>query len=193
VPRLAGAHTAGLSTADFVAWPDGRVGARVTFASAEPFGALGVDLDRDRDGVVTAEELAAAQGNLGRVLLDGVEVRADGAPCPASFDGATVEEADGLVLRATYGCPAGPEELAVTLYFLTALPRGHREIARVSAGGATTQAVLSGEDRAVALRLPHPAAGKRRRVSVPLTVGAALAALGLVVGLVRRARRRATS
>ena len=158
MPRFGAAHTAGLSTADFEALAGGRVAARLTFATSEPFGRL--RLDRDGDGVVSPGDVAAARGELERFLLDGVDVSADGAPCTATFEGAAIDDVDGLVLSATYQCAADAEELSATLYYLSALRPGHREVARITAGEATAQGVLSGDSRAITLRLPaRPPAG----------------------------------
>src|SRR5215469_7586077 len=63
LPRLARGHTPGLSLADFDVQGGGRVHARLTFATAEAFG--DAPLDRDHDGVVTDEEVAAARDDLG--------------------------------------------------------------------------------------------------------------------------------
>jgi hypothetical protein len=163
LPRLASAHTLGMSTAAFEVKPDGRIDAVFAFAGAESWG--GTPLAR--------EDLRA-------FLLDGVDVTADGKRCDATFRGASVSEIDGLVLSASYACadalsvgPAdcnrgaapwsGLSEIVVTLYYLSALPPGHREIGRIVAGNATSEAVLSGDRRAIALRLPFDALRATRR------------------------------
>jgi hypothetical protein len=137
VPRPAAAHTPGLSTAAFDVQPDGRVEARLVFATAEPL--RGTPLKDD---------------DLRAFVLDGIEVDADGSACSATFRGAGVTEVDGLVLEASYACARGSSEIAVTLYYLSALAPAHREVARITAGSATNEAVLSGDRRAIALRLP---------------------------------------
>jgi hypothetical protein len=162
LPSFARSHTLGLSTADFTVQPDGRVQARFVFASSEPLGALW--LDRDHDGVVTAEDVAAARGDLGRFILDGVDFTADGDRCPATFEAASLSEIDGLVLTARYACPDDADSVEATLYYLSALPRGHREIGRIVAASATTEAVMTADRRAVQLTLPHSVrtSGRRR-------------------------------
>ena len=185
-PRMTLAHTPGLSVADFDLQADGRVQARLTFASAEALG--GMPLDRDRDGVVTAEDVAAARDDLRSFVLQGVGVEADGVGCASTFRDASLTEVDGLVLEATYACPADPSELEVTLYYLSAMPRGvaHRGIARIVAGSATIEGVLTGDRRAIGLHLPgraHAAA----RSSRWLAALAAAAVVGLLLGY--RSRR----
>jgi hypothetical protein len=142
LPRLGRAHTPGLSVAEFEVTPAGTVDARLTFATAEPLGPAAHAL-RDAD--------------LRTFVLDGVDVTADGARCEARYDGASVTEGDGLLLQATYDCPAGAAAVGVTLYYLSALPRGHREIARIvgpPGSGASIEAALSGDRRALELRIP---------------------------------------
>lgn len=185
MPCLGRAHTLGLSTASFEVEPGGRIHGRLVFASAEPL--AGIRLDRDHDGAVTAEEVEAARPDLARFVLSGVGLDADGVPCDGAFDGADVDAVDGLTLRATYRCPGDAQDLAVTLYYLSALPPGHREVATIAAGSATAQAVLTGDHRALSLKLPpHP----RRTNWLAVVAGGAMAAV-LVLALLRR--RRVTS
>jgi hypothetical protein len=137
LPRLAAAHTPGLSTAEFDVAPDGHVDAHLVFASAEPLN--GTPL-RDDD--------------LRAFVLDGVDVAADGSRCDASWRGSYPTEGDGLALDASYACARGASEVAVTLYYLSALPAGHREVARIVATGASIEGVLTGDRRALSLHLP---------------------------------------
>ena len=116
------------------------------FASAEPLN--GTPL-RDDD--------------LRAFVLDGVDVAADGSRCDATWRGSYPTEGDGLALDASYACAPGASEVAVTLYYLSALPAGHREVARIVAPGASIEGVLAGDRRALSLRLPAAAAGARGR------------------------------
>ncbi len=187
VARLGAAHTPGLSQASFDVLPGGRVEARLTFASAEPLG--GVVLDRGRDGVVTADDVAAASADLAKFVLDEVDVTADGARCPATFREASLQEVDGLVLEATYACPEDAAHIEATLYYLGGLSRSHREVARISAGSATTEALLSAEKRAIAMDLPvDEARAQRRRKGRILVFAAALFAATMLVLFVWRWR-----
>ncbi|HEX8791381.1 MAG TPA: hypothetical protein VF765_10565 [Polyangiaceae bacterium] len=161
LPRVASGHTPGLSTAQFDVAPDGRVDAHLVFASAEPLN--GTPL-RDDD--------------LRAFVLDGVDVSADGSRCDASWRGAYPTESDGLALDASYACAAGASEIAVTLYYLSALPPGHREVARIVAASGSAEAVLTGDRRALSLHLsaasaapaPSSAAGRAARKARQLTV-----------------------
>jgi hypothetical protein len=165
LPAGARAHTPGLSLADFEVRADGEVDARFTFstASAEPLAETG--LDRNGDGFVTPEDLSAARDDLRAFLAGGVEVAADGSACDGTFQGAGLSETDGLELRATYACPPDPAEVQVTLYYLSTSTRGpsRKGLARIVAASATTEGVLSGERRAISLRLPRVDKGRDRR------------------------------
>jgi hypothetical protein len=184
--RFADGHTLGLSTSDFDVAADGRVEARFVFASAEAL--RGVRLDRSGDGNVTSDEVRAAQGELRAFILDGVGVTADGEACPATFDGAELSEVDGLVIAATFGCPSGALRYEATLYYLAALGAGHREVARITSGQATSEAMLMRDRRQVALVL---ASGTRGR-ALPSGARAAIAvAVLLAVGVAFAALRRA--
>jgi hypothetical protein len=179
------AHMPGLSVADFDVRPDGQVEAQLTFASADLL--AGVELDRDRDGVITPDDVSAAGDDLRAFAMQGVGVEADGASCDASFRDASLSEADGLVLRATYACPSEAAEIVVTLFYLSgplrgrptagaARDRGERGIARIVAGGATAEGVLTGDHRAIALRLPGKTRSSRH-------TWARLAAFGGMAGV----------
>jgi hypothetical protein len=181
VARPAEAHMQGLSTASFDVQPDGTVEASLVFASAEAL----------RGTPLKDEDLRA-------FVLDGVAVTADGAACPGTFRGAGPSEGDGLVLEADFACPrelvaqgggVGGSEITATLYYLSALGPAHREIARISAGSATSEAVLSGDHRAIALRLPgDPLLAKRLRKARLLTVLTAVFAAFLAALFVWRWR-----
>jgi hypothetical protein len=176
-PCPVSAHTAGISTASFDVRPDGRVDGRLVFASAEPL-----------HGTLLREE------DLRAFVLDGVEVTADGTACAPTFQG--VDDTNELVLQASYACP-GPAseigEIEVTFYYLNALGPAHREVARITAGSATSEAVLSGDHRAIALRLYEDTrrAKHLRRGTLLAVVTAAFAAFlgGLLVWRWRATRK----
>jgi hypothetical protein len=184
LPRLGRAHTLGLSTAEFDVAADGRVGARLTFATAEPLGKVNPNSEAD----------------LRSFVLDGVDVTADGARCEGRFEGAGVTEVDGLVLDASYACPAGAEEVAVTLYYLSALRAGHREVARISGppgSNATAEAVLTGDRRGLALKLPETGRARADRLRevrserlAVVTVGFAIVMASLFAWRFRATRRK---
>jgi hypothetical protein len=179
LPREGRAHTLGLSTADFQVGADGPVEARLTFASLEPLGST----------TLRQEDLRA-------FVLDGVDVTADGARCDPSYRGSSVTEGDGLLLEASYACPPGAAEIGVTLYYLSALPRGHREIARIlgpPGSGVATDAVLAGDRRALSLALPgtgHDRRAAMRPKLLAVTVVFAVLMLSLFVWRWRATRKR---
>lgn len=131
--------------AQFDVASDGHVDAHLVFASAEPLN--GTPL-RDDD--------------LRAFVLDGVDVTADGARCDPTWRGSYTTESDGLALDASYACPAGASDIGVTLYYLSALPPGHREVARIVAPNASIEGVLTGDRRALSLHLPAPTVGPSR-------------------------------
>lgn len=178
------AHTPGLSIAEFEVHSDGEVDARLMFsaASAEPLAETG--LDRDNDGLVTPEDLAAARDVLRGFVARGVEVAADGSVCEGTYQGAGLSETDGLELRAIYACAPEPSEVEVTLYYLSTSRSGpaRKGIARIVSARATAEGVLTGERRAISLRLPRVEKRRespwRRLIFLPLA-GVAIALLAL--------------
>lgn len=125
--------------AEFDVTPEGPVAAHITFASAEPLN--GTPL-RDDD--------------LKSFLAQGIDVVADGTRCEGTFQGSSLTETDGLRLDAMYDCPPA-SRVEVTLYYLSALSAGHREIARIVASGASVEGVLTADRRALALDIPRRA------------------------------------
>jgi hypothetical protein len=181
LPWLARAHTPGLSAAELDVGLDGAVDARLTFATAEPLG-----------------RTTLSQEDLRAFVLEGVDVSADGARCPATYRGSALTEVDGLLLQATYACPPDASEVAVTLYYLSALPPGHREIARIEGppgSGAHAEAVLSADHRALVLKMPESDESVRRvgkaRLRARIAAVATLGVLALSFSIWwRRARRK---
>jgi hypothetical protein len=176
LPRTGLAHTLGLSVAEFDVTPEGPVAAHITFASAEPLN--GTPL-RDED--------------LKSFLAQGVDVTADGSRCEGTFQGSSVTEADGLRLDAMYDCPPA-SHVEVTLYYLSALSPGHREVARIVASGASAEGLLTSDRRALGLDIPgrvartsaHERAGRRL---VVLSACFAVFMVGLFVWRWRAVRR----
>jgi len=163
--------------------PGGRVDARLTFASAEPL-----------HGASLSEE------DLRAFVLDGIDVTADGTRCDPSYGGAAPTEGDGLVIDASYACPAGAAEIGVVLFYLSALPRGHREVVRIAGppgSDAQVEGVLTGDHRALTLALPRSAEAdaarsrKERRARQLVALSATFTVLMLALAIWRwRATRR---
>jgi hypothetical protein len=156
LPRPASGHTPGLSVAEFDVTPEGPVAAHITFASAEPLNGTPM---RDED--------------LGAFLAAGVDVTADGTRCAGTFKGSSLTESDGLQLDATYACPAGAARVDVTLYYLSDLAPGHREVARIVASGASVEGLLTGTRRQLTLNIP----GRPDRSAAKARTGRRLLAL----------------
>lgn len=179
LPRQGRAHTPGLSVAELEVGADGHVDARLTFASLEPLGTT----------TLSQEDLRA-------FVLEGVDVAADGARCEPTYRGSSADEGDGLLLAASYACPPGAGEIDLTLYYLSGLSRGHRQVARIlgpPGSGARAEAVLTGDHRALSLTLPGGGPGRRagmRTKLIALTAGFAVLMLSLFVWRWRATRKR---
>jgi hypothetical protein len=170
VSRPAAAHTPGLSTASFDVLPDGRVDARIVFASADLL-----------QGGPRLDLRAQPGADILPFVVEGIEVTADGAVCQVTLHDAGLTEADGFAIDASYACPAGAQEIAATLYYLSTLGPAHRQVARITAGSATSEAVLSSDRRAIALRLPvDTLRAKRLRHGRLLTIVTAVFAVFMV-------------
>jgi hypothetical protein len=151
LPRSAAAHTPGVSQGEFELHADGTVAAHLVFATAEV-----VD--------------AAAQSDPHAFLAQGADVVADGDRCTLGPAAAEPTETDGLAIDATYACRAGASRVDVTLYFLSALRPGHRQVVRITAGSATAQKVLTGTSRTVGIDVPADMRPAARRRGTALTV-----------------------
>jgi hypothetical protein len=170
--RHAHAHTRGVSQSE-LSWDsaEGQVTAKLVFAAAEIAGMIAVDADHD--GAVTEAEVAAAKGALGHIAIAGVKVVADGQACAPEFDGASLEENDGLSITAHYQCPKGASELRVTFLVLTDLSetRGaHRHLARltrVPGGAETVQKVLTSTSRELVAGAPKLSSEGAPKLSAP--------------------------
>jgi hypothetical protein len=144
------AHTVGISRADFEMKEDGTVDARFVFAAAEVAFA-----DRNKDGTVSAAEVEGSKEELRRLVVDGVGVTAAGEACPGSFESAELTEADGLAVSARYAC-ATTRELAVTMFLLTEMKQGHRQLVRLAQDSTSVQKVLTGDQRYLKLDASAP-------------------------------------
>ena len=148
----------------------------------------------------TAEPLAGTrptEQDLRAFVMDGVDVTADGARCEGTYRGASVTEVDGLLLQASYACPQGARDITVTLYYLSALRPGHREVARIvgpPGSNASVEGVLTGDRRSLSLHLPGPAPLQARtrlgRRVLALTAAFTALMAGLFLWRWRATRRR---
>lgn len=131
-PAVARAHEVGLSRGEY-AIVGQVVSAKLTFSRRELAGAV-PDLDPDRDGVLSGEEVEKAKGALDRAVIRRVKVVAGDAACPGQLDSVTLIEEDGIALRGSFRCPQAASSARVELAIFEELPHGHRHIARTASG-----------------------------------------------------------
>jgi hypothetical protein len=160
--RPALAHSVGVSRGDYrVAGTTVEVD--LVFAQPELAATL-VGLDADRDGALSADELARARELLTRTIVHGLEIRSASGPCPGSLVRAELTEADGLAVRALYRCGDEVAGLSLRLGFFDALSLGHRHLVTAYAGMApraaeTIRAVVYEARPEAALPVAGPDAG----------------------------------
>jgi hypothetical protein len=134
------AHAVGISKGDYVATGSDVV-ADLTFARPEL--ARSIDgLDSDGDGTIDDAELARGRDVLAAAFTNGVRVRNDGAPCPATFDSAEITDQDGVHLRLRFRCAEPVAKLVIQLTLLDSLAHGHRHIASAEIGAAANEDIL---------------------------------------------------
>lgn len=140
VAGAASAHAVGLSKGDYTA-AGTDVYAELTFARGDLAGLVS-GLDANGDGAVDGRELARAQPAIESVVLGGIPVEGDGAPCRATLTSAELAEPDGVDLRGHYRCASAPSQVRVSVRLLEDLPEGHRHVARLVVGSTTVDDVL---------------------------------------------------
>lgn len=141
------AHKSGLSSGTY-RLHDANVDAELTFERGELADLL-PSADKNGDRALDDGELADARGGLVERVIARVAVRADGAPCPGTLEGAGSVEGDGVMLRARFTCPKRPKRVALAATFVDALSPGHRHLATLEGGGTLTDAVLHAASPAV--------------------------------------------
>ncbi len=189
----AAAHSLGVSTGTISVAPDGHVDADLVFAATELAGA--VELDKTRDGVITADEVAASMPDLRALLTTGTEIDADGSACAVSSEDVALVEGDGIELRASYACPAGAHTIGVTLFFLSQLSAQHRHALAITAGDRIVQKLLRGDSRYASIDPGRPEGRRtlrpwKQRAVVWLTIVFAAWMSALFVWRWRRASRQ---
>jgi HupE / UreJ protein len=119
-----------------------------------------IGVDQDGDGTVTWGELRAARDPVASFALGHLTLSADGAPCPASFDGLRVaSHSDGsyAVLDFQAACPAEPHELTVDYELLFDLDPQHHGILRLDDGAGTRTAIFTAHARRQTFERSTPA------------------------------------
>jgi hypothetical protein len=142
-PSRAEAHKVGLSNGDYRLVGSTFL-ADLGLAERE-LAAAAPALDPDHDGVLSNDELAAGKALLARVVVDGLRVEGDGAPCPGALDAAwDIDGENGIVVRARYACPREPSHLSITWPLLTSgqLSPDHRHVAHFAFRGKNETTVL---------------------------------------------------
>jgi len=152
------AHALGLSLGEYS--PNGaHVHAVITLRTDDA--ALAVaGLDSNADGHVSELEVTRARPALEADFVDALVVEADGAPCHATLDQATLDPPDGLVLTATYDCPREPTStLRLRFGFLDRLRSDHRHLATVHLPGGDVESLVVPTQPELVVQLKEGASG----------------------------------
>ncbi len=158
-PGRAFAHAVGVSSGEYRL--EGRVLHGDLGLADRELARLVPALDRDGDGAVAPDELAAGRDAAARAILGGLTVTGDGQPCPGALDRAWISEGDGgAVFQVHYVCPAVPRQIALAAPILDGLAPGHRHLARLFRDGRAQSQVLDrGHARWVVGDAPAGSAG----------------------------------
>jgi HupE / UreJ protein len=109
----------------------------------------------------------AGSDGFARVVTTGIQVSADGEPCPGNLEEAGPYEGDGFLFLSSFHCAHRPKTLRVGLPLLRMLPSEHRHLVRLFAGAAVVQAMLGGSHERVELVLPPPEVGPSTPAAAP--------------------------
>ena len=138
-PSLSFAHEVGLSQGTYR--QDGRAFVvELSLATKELLRA--VELDRNDDGVLGADELEAGRAALELVIIKPLKLDGGAGPCPGALTRAALLQEDGVTVNARFECAAIGALATFDVGFLSALPHGHRHIAQSFAGGSAVETVL---------------------------------------------------
>jgi hypothetical protein len=139
--RRACAHAVGVSSGEYRL--DGAVVYGDLGMAARELARWLPAIDADHDGTIDATEMEAGRAAIGRALVSGLLVTADGKPCAGTLDRAWAMEADGgAVFQVHYVCPKAPAELTLALPLLDQLAPNHRHMARLFRAGKAQVRVL---------------------------------------------------
>jgi hydrogenase/urease accessory protein HupE len=103
--------------------------------------------------------------SLRRLLLESFVLKASGRPCALQPDAsASLEEEDGLALRARWTCAGPVDELSVRVGFLDSFPTGHTHLSRISFGpDEVSQRAAQADEPSFEVRRSRSAAHEFRR------------------------------
>jgi hydrogenase/urease accessory protein HupE len=147
----AGAHSVGLSRGQFrVFGASGRI--RYSFPSADLARAFPA-IDSNHDSSLSPAEIDRGREALDRGIVRSTVIYADEVPCETHLDSARQDEADGVLLNASFQCDRVVRRLSIDFAFVDRFPGEHRHVATIDAGDHETSFVV---DRA------------RRRIDVDL-------------------------
>jgi hydrogenase/urease accessory protein HupE len=138
--RPACAHSVGISRGDY-RLRGSQVEVELVFARSELARAI-PGLDADRDGVISAHEIADSQGVIDEVILRGIALQVPSGLCVGTLQDVSLTEEDGLAIRAVYRCSETPKTLSFQWQFLRDLSHGHRHLATVTAARTTLQIIV---------------------------------------------------
>lgn len=179
------AHTGGISESELTVQDDGVVHGRIAIPAQE-LAAL-APVDRDGDGKITQAEVDQERPHFDKLAGGLLELRADGAVCPATLGTIVVgDQNDGVDLLVDYRCTVHPQRVDVQALLLSALPLSHRHSLLLRAGDRTTRAALAGPLRHAELTTPF---ARRDDKTTAYWVLCALAALLVYVVSRKRLRR----
>lgn len=131
------AHAIGVSRGEYTA-RGGTVTVTLLFARSE-IAAAWPELDVDRDGTLSTQELRSGRGVIDEGIVQ--QIRVSGAAgCAGTMNEVAPIEGDGLSIRATIRCAPVPPTLALSLGFLDRLTVGHRHFFSVGGGDASSVA-----------------------------------------------------
>ena len=150
------AHQVGLSRGEYLLTGD-RLDIDLGFAHRDLAAAFPA-LDKDGDGLLTAQELAAGAGVVDRDIVAPLHVTTGKQACAVERVSAEIE-GDDAVIKARATCPSGATDLELVFGFLTAFPAGHRHLAHVRGGAADQETVALQSAPTVRIDTGKPIAG----------------------------------
>jgi hydrogenase/urease accessory protein HupE len=159
--RDASAHSVGLSRGEYRVF--GNSGSmRYSFPSGDLALAF-PGIDTDHDGNLSSAELDRGREALDRGIVQSTIVFADDVPCQVHLDSARQDEADAVIVQASFQCDHVVRHLAIEFTFLDRLPREHRHVATIDAGDHQTSFVVERDRKRIDVDLgdivPQPTFG----------------------------------
>lgn len=136
------AHESGLSYLDVRVEP-GQVKAALD-APVEDFGRA-LRLDADGNGILSAEDITAAEASLRRWYFAGLRFVANGRPCDGERITATLREDALLTVEGIWRCEGDGQRLYVASRLLDTFGDGHSTFVRATRGEVSRQVLLNND------------------------------------------------